>query len=214
MQFYILKKAFGIYLSLIFMLLASACAEGQDFSRYDLSTDEGVSAAREAKLGKKLPDYSRGCIKRPKELPEIILVGTFAHDRGCMLEGAFVKKYFLSRQENLSRQALENLGWRKADSTGREEIALRWTRFGLLAFGGAPIIKASEDFDSREFHSPETMTGEQEGVVSVVLWTRRPAGMRCETGYERLSFVFAADGSLRERKSIDNFTIPCKRNQN
>ncbi|HEX8369964.1 MAG TPA: hypothetical protein VF604_15565 [Pyrinomonadaceae bacterium] len=209
MQFYNLKKACGIYLSLIFMLLFSACAEGQDFSRYDLSTDDGVNAARAAKLGKKLPGYSKGCIKRPKELPEIILVGTFAHDRGCMSEGAFVKKYFLSRQENLSEKALESLGWRKAGSTRREEIALKWTQFGLLAFGGYPMVKANEDFDGREFHAPESLTGEQ-GVVGVVLWTRRPAGMRCETGYERLSFIFAEDGSLQERKSIDNFTIPCK----
>lgn len=212
MQFYNLKKAFGIYLSLIFMLLFSACAEGQDFSRYDLSTNEGVNEAREAKLGKKLQDYSKGCIKRPAELPEIILVGTFAHDRGCMMDGAFVKKYFLSRQdENLSKRALESLGWRKAHSTEREEIALRWTQFGLLAFGGYPIVKANEDFDGREFRAPEALAGEA-GTVEVTLWLRQPAGMRCETNYQRLSFTFTADGNLRERKSIDSFTIPCRRN--
>jgi len=212
MQFYDLKKAFGIYLSLIFMLLFSAYAEGQDFSRYDLSTNEGVNAAREAKLGKKLQDYSKGCLKRPKELPEIILVGTFAYDRGCMLDGAFVKKYFLSRQdENFSGRALESLGWRKADSTKREEIALRWTQFGLLAFGGYPIVKTDEDFNGREFRAPEALAGAA-GGVEVVLWTRQPAGMRCETNYQRLSFTFSDDGSLQERKSIDSFTIPCKRN--
>jgi hypothetical protein len=82
MQFYDLKKTFGIYLSLIFIMAFSACAGGQDFSGYDLSTDEGVNAAREAQLGKKLSGYGKGCIKRPPELPEIILVGSFAHDRG------------------------------------------------------------------------------------------------------------------------------------
>ena len=212
MQFYNLKKASGIYLSMIFMLLFSACADGQDFSRYDLSTNEGVNEAREAKLGKKLHNYTKGCTKRPAELPEIILVGFFAHDRGCMLDGAFVKKYFLSRQdENLSRRALESFGWRKADSTKREEIALRWTQFGLLAFGGYPIIKRDEDFNGREFSAPEALASAA-GGVKVVLWTRQPAGMRCETNYQRLSFTFSEDGSLQERKSTDSFTIPCKRN--
>lgn len=213
MQFYNLKKGFGIYLSLIFMLVFSACAGGQDFSRYDLSTDEGVNEAREAILGKKLSNYGRGCIKRPAELPEIIMVGTFAHDRGCMLEGAFVKKYFYSSrgEENISRAALESLGWQKADSARREDLALKWTRFGLLAFGGYPIIEADEDFGGRDFQAPQSATDEDKNVT-VTLWTRLPAGMRCETNYQRLSFIFAADGSLKERKNLDSFTLPCKRN--
>ncbi|HEX8734205.1 MAG TPA: hypothetical protein VF721_02710 [Pyrinomonadaceae bacterium] len=208
MQFYDLKKASGIYLSLIFMLLFSACADGQDFSRYDLSTNEGVNAAREQIRGKKPENMSKGCIKRPAELPEIILVGSFAYDRGCMLDGAFVKKYFLSRQdENLSKRALESLGWRKADSAKREEIALRWTQFGLLAFGGYPIVKTNEDFDGREFHEPQSQTDEDKNVT-VTLWIRQSTGMRCETNYQRASFIFNKDGNLQERKSIDSFTIP------
>jgi hypothetical protein len=212
MQFYDLKKGFGIYLSLIFMLVFSACAGGQDFSRYDLSTDEGVNQAREAMSGKKPSNYGRGCIKRPAELPEIILVGTFAHDRGCMLEGAFVNKYYHSaREENFSRAALKSLGWQKNDSRKREESALKWTRFGLLAFGGYPILEADEDFKGREFGAPEAMAGEA-GVVQVRLWARLPMGMRCETNYQRLLLTFAHDGNLMERKSIDSFTLPCKRN--
>jgi hypothetical protein len=194
MQFYNLKKGFGIYLSLIFMLAFSSCADGQDFSGYDLSTDEGVDKAREAMRGEKLQGYGKGCIKRPSEMPEIILVGTFAHDRGCMLEGAFVKKYFLSGQENLSRAALKSLGWQKADSIGREELALKWTRLGLLAFGGSPLAKANENFGDRDFHAPQAATNEDKNVT-VTLWTRRPAGMRCETGYERLSFIFTGEAA-------------------
>jgi hypothetical protein len=212
MQFYNLKKGFGIYLSLIFMLVFSSCAGGQDFSRYDLSTDGGVNQAREAMLGKKLSNYGKGCIKRPSELPEIIMVGTFAHDRGCMPEGAFVKKYFLSaREENLSRAALKSLGWQKAGSEKREELALKWTRFGLLAFGGYPLLEANDDFDGRKFHAPQTAAGEDKNAT-VTLWIQLPIGMRCQTNYQRVSFIFTADGSLQERKSIDSFTVPCKRN--
>lgn len=215
MQFYNLKKNFGIYSALIFMLIFSSCAaaEGQDFSRYDLSTDEGVNEAREAIHGKKPGNYGRGCIKRPAELPEIILVGSFAHDRGCMLEGAFVKKYYLSaREENLSRAALKSLGWQKAGAGEREKLALKWTQFGLSAFGGYPIVKANEeeDFKDREFQAPQTATDEDKNVA-VTLWMRLPAGMRCQTSYQRLSFIFAEDGSLKERKNVDSFSIPCKR---
>lgn len=210
MQFYNLKKVFGIYTALILTLIFSACAAAQDFSRDDLATDEGVNAAREARLGKKLPEYSKGCLKRPAELPEIILVGSFAHDRGCMLDGAFVKKRFLSKQENLSQAALESLGWRKADAGGRAELALEWTQFGLLAFGGYPLNEAKDDFRGRDFQVPQAAT-DDEGVVSVTLWTRQPMGMRCQTAYDRLIFKFAADGSLAERKSLESFSLPCKK---
>lgn len=209
MRFYDLKKGFGIYLSLILTLIFSICAAGQDFSRYDLATNEGVNAAREAKLGKKLLEYSKGCLKRPAELPEIILFGLFAHDRGCMLDGAFIKKRFLSKQENLSKAALESLGWRKAVAKRREELALKWTQFGLLSFDGYPINKANSDF-KRDFQAPQAVTDDK-GVVNVTLWTRQPAGMRCETVYVRLIFKFANDGSLRERLTAESFTIPCKR---
>ncbi|HEX8249057.1 MAG TPA: hypothetical protein VF599_12840 [Pyrinomonadaceae bacterium] len=214
MQFYNLKKAFGIYLSLIFVLLFSACADGQDFSRYDLASDEGVNQAIEALRGKKLSNYGRGCIKRPAQLPKIILVGTFAHDRGCMLDGAFIKKYFLSRQdENFSIRALESLGWRKAGFDQRQKLALEWTRLGLLAFDGYPLADKAdaEDFAGREFQAPQTATDEDKNT-SVTLWTRLPMGMKCQTRYQRLSFIFAADGSLKERKNLDSFSIPCKRN--
>lgn len=216
MQFYSLKKNFGIYLSLIFMLIFSSCAaaDGQDFSRYDLSTDAGVNEARQAMRGKNPSNYGKGCIKRPAALPEIILVGSFAHDRGCMLEGAFVKKYFLAaREESFSRAALKSLGWQKADAEAREKMALKWTQFGLLSFGSYPLDKADaeEDFKGREFQAPQTATDEDKNVA-VTLWTRQPAGMRCETNYRRLSFIFAEDGSLKERKNLENFSIPCKRN--
>lgn len=211
MRFYDLKKGFGIYLSLILTLIFSGCAAGQDFSRYDFSTDEGVNAAREAKLGKKLHAYSKGCLKRPAELPEIIPVGSFAHDRGCMLDGAFVKKRFLSKQENLSKAALESLGWRKAGAKGREEMALRWTQFGLLAFGGNPLTKANDNFNGRDFQAPQAAT-DDEGVVNVTLWIRHPMGMRCQTVYAQLIFKFANDGSLAERLTTESFSIPCRRN--
>lgn len=211
MQFYNLKKSLGIYGLMIFVFVFSSCAAGQDFSRYDLSTDEGLKAAREAQHGKKLSEYGKNCVKRPAKLPEIILVGSFAHDRGCMLDGAFVEKYFLSGQENLSRAALKSLGWRKAVSNEREEMALKWTQFGLLAFGGYPLDKANEDFKDKEFHAPQASTDDA-GVVNVTLWIRQPAGMRCQAVYNHLIFKFAADGSLSERQATESFSIPCKRN--
>jgi hypothetical protein len=211
MQFYNLKKGFGIYSALVLTLIFSACAAAQDFSRDDLATDEGVNAARESMRGKKPDAYSQGCLKRPSELPEIILVGSFAHDRGCMLDGAFVKKRFLSKQENLSKAALESLGWQKAGAKKQEEIALKWTRFGLLAFGGYPVNEANDDFAGRDFQAPRAVK-DDEGIVNVTLWIRHPMGMRCRIVYDRLIFKFAGDGSLGERTSLESFSLPCQRN--
>src|SRR5215207_4149960 len=45
------------------LFMCFACAGGQDLSRYDLSTDEGLMAARGAVIGKQLGAYSKGCVR-------------------------------------------------------------------------------------------------------------------------------------------------------
>jgi hypothetical protein len=207
MKLYGWQKSPGIYLTLI--LILSSYALAQDTSRFDLSTNEGVNEARSALVGKKLLGNSLNCIRRPKELPGIIMVGLFAHDRGCMLDGAFIKKRFINDKNNLSKPALENLGWQKADSKRREEIALKWTQFGLLSFEH-PLDEAPETFANHEFQKPKTTS--EDGVVKVTLWMQHPIGMRCEHRFSKLVYTFERDGNLTGTKSLESFSVPCRRN--
>jgi hypothetical protein len=78
----------------LFCLCSSLCfaatVPGQDLSRFDLATNDGINAAREAIAGKPLDDCSKRCIRRDNSLPGITVVGGFAFDYGCRLQGAFV----------------------------------------------------------------------------------------------------------------------------
>ena len=101
-------------IALIFCLCSYssvAALHGQDLSKFDLSTNDGVNAAREAIAGKPLDDRSKRCIRRDKSLPGITIVGGFAFDYGCRLQGAFINsQHFTSEDEAFSRTAHEALG--------------------------------------------------------------------------------------------------------
>src|SRR5580765_6432280 len=104
----------------IFFLLRVAesnCVLAQTLvaSKYDLSTEQGVTAARESLTGKKLATGDQGCLKRARHLP-IIAVGTRSLRFGCVLDGVFVKLHYLASQDAaLSKAALELLGWKSAN---------------------------------------------------------------------------------------------------
>jgi len=81
-----MKKIFAHSLATISLSLALAfITHAQDLSQFDLSTNDGVNAAREAIAGKPLDDRSKKCIRRDASLPGIVVVGGFAFDYGCRL---------------------------------------------------------------------------------------------------------------------------------
>ena len=107
--------------------LFCATLYGQDMSRFDLSTDEGVNAAREAIAGQPLTENSKRCIRRDFNLPGIIVVGVFAYDYGCRLQGAFIKsQYFAVDDKEFSRRALEAAGWKTVNQQQKENLAKAW----------------------------------------------------------------------------------------
>lgn len=209
MNFSILLKNYRSYLILATFLLFSACANGQGIIGYDLSTKEGVFKALEAETGREYDKNSKGCLKRPKELPNIIIIGGFAHDRGCILTEAFVDKKYVNKKDNLSQVALKSLGWEKADSDKREELALNWVKNGLLAFGN-PLEKATKHFnDSQKFEKP-TSSKQGDNSIKVTLWIKHPAGMVCEDAYSKVGYNFSTDGKFTKRDQISGFRIPCE----
>src|SRR5687767_8708078 len=111
-------------------------------SNLDLSTNEGVLAELQKRLdakgdepgkkgGRKL-DPKFVCIERLRESAKIIVIGGFAYDRGCRLQGAFVdSRYFEKDDLALTKNALAALGWETATPEQREKLALVWVAKGL-----------------------------------------------------------------------------------
>lgn len=188
-------KHFICLLVLGSLFICAACASGQDLSRFDLSTDEGVTAAREAASGKKLDEYSKGCIRRSMELPKAVVVGSFAHDYGCSFQGVFLGlSYFEEGDARLSKSALDFLGWQGANQAERERLALLWVEKGLLAFLTV-LAERDADFKDGQFQPPRVVSQEN-GEVVVTLWIRKPPGMTPERYYELREYTFSKDGEL------------------
>lgn len=202
-----LRKSLGLSVIILLTVSFSSCASAQDYSAYDLSTVEGVNAAREAKLGRPLDSHSKNCVSLPERLPGIILLGGFAHDRGCRLQEAIINKQGVSMGREFSTTALESLGWKGAGEEKRKELALNWVQDGLLAFE-TPLTQATEDFKAETFQKPQAIS-HGDGSVTVSLWVKKPSGMNCESAYDKFKFTFLKDGTLDGKTSENSFSIPC-----
>jgi len=194
-------------IALIFCLCSYssvAAIHGQDLSKFDLSTNDGVNAAREAIAGKPLDDRSKRCIRRDKSLPGITIVGGFAFDYGCRLQGAFINSQYLTADDKaFSKTALDALGW-KAVQSQREKTAQAWVANGLLAFLTVISVKDA-DFANHSFQPPRALT-RGDAIVAVTLWIRLPSGRVRGTRYELREYRFSAEGNLAGATTLENFT--------
>jgi len=200
MNSYIRLKSF---LTFIFLLLPcfSSCAFSQD-----LSTNEKVlevlNKGRERKLNKE-----NVCIERPKELNGTIIIGFFAHDRGCRFNIAFVNGKQYEGVEKATKAGLNHLGWYKMKNEERTLLAMNWTKHALLRFH-RPLEKATPDFnlsDTPEFETPKASVNDDRSV-KITLWVQQPKGMRPQKNYNLMEYTFGNDGSLVESKSINSFS--------
>jgi len=180
-------------------------APAQDLSQFDLSTDEGVNAAREAVAGKTLDERSKHCIHRDTSLPGIVVVGGFAFDYGCRLQGVFIKSSYVGTDDkSLSRSALEALGWKTAKQPQRKKLAQAWVQEGLLGFLTV-VSDENEHFAGHTFQPPQTITGAG-GETVVTLWIRLPSGRTRGTRYQLREYTFASAGDFAGSKTLDEFT--------
>jgi hypothetical protein len=202
--------AIAICFLLSFAQWDSVVAQARDASNYDLSTEQGVTAARESLTGKKLAPADQSCIRRPRELP-IIVVGTWSLRFGCGFAGVFVKSQYLGHQdEALSKAALAAVGWNTANRTQREELARTWVTKGLLAFSTV-LSEENGDFKDRSFQAPQAVSKENDEVV-VTLWAQlrmRGRGVLTTTYFLR-EYRFARDGDFAGDVQLDRFTAPKK----
>jgi len=196
-----------VKLAFILILVLAATSPAQDLSQFDLTTNDGVTAAREAIAGKPLDDRSKNCIRRHASLPGIVVVGGFAFDYGCRLQGVFIKSSYVGVDDKLmSRSALESLGWKNANQQHREALAQAWVAKGLLGFLSVLSAK-NEDFAEHSFQPPQAATN-AEGETVVTLWLRLPSGRVRGTTYQLREYKFSQDGDFAGNKTLENFTAP------
>jgi hypothetical protein len=202
-QFF-LRIAIAICLLSSFGAIAVA-AQTPDLSHFDLSTKEGVNAAREAIAGRKLDDRSRNCIRLDKDLIGIAVVGSFAYDYGCRLSGVFVKTQYLGKDDpGLSQAALGALGWKTANQKQREQLAQVWVEKGLLAFLNV-VSETTPDFANHSFQAPQAAS-QSNGETVVTVWIRMPVGRSRGRSYQLREFRFSADGALASAVTRDSFS--------
>lgn len=188
------------------ILFLAATASAQDLSQFDLSTNDGVNAAREAIGGKKIDERSRNCIRRHPSLPGMVVVGGFAYDYGCRLQGVFINASYAGVDDQaMSRHALEALGWKTASQQQREGFAQAWVANGLLGFLRVLSAK-NEHFANHSFQPPQAITKDGETVVT--LWMRLPSGRARSTAYQLREYRFSKDGDFLGNKTLENFTAP------
>jgi hypothetical protein len=177
-------------------------------SHLDLSTDKAVHAelqklrdAKNESLG--LTNKPGGkiearfvCIKRFTESPRVIVIGFFAYDRGCRLNGAFVDSdYFEAADPSLSRHVLDALGWQHAAQSVREGLAKLWVEKGLLGFQNV-LHQPDNSVPSDRFFPPRAASA-ADGVITVKLWVRDdPGRRRSQPGVNLAQFSFMTDGNL------------------
>ncbi|MEK6336174.1 MAG: hypothetical protein AABM67_14695 [Acidobacteriota bacterium] len=178
-------------------------AQTPDLSQFDLTTREGVNAAREAIGGRKLDNRSSNCVRFEKALTGIAVVGDFAYDRGCRFAGVFVDKHYFGKDSpGMSQAALNSLGWKTAGQEQREQMAESWVENGLLAFFNV-LSETNGDFTDHAFHPPKAASQRDETIVT--LWIRQPAGRTRGRTYLLREFRFSADGGLSGAVTRDTF---------
>ena len=194
-----------VVLFLLLLPVTSVVGQGLDASPYDLSTDSGITAAREAMTGRQVDERSRRCVRRGKTLP-VIAVGTFAFDLGCRFEGVFAKsRYFKTDEGQTWKDALDLLGWQTAKAPEREKMALAWVKEGWFAFVRV-LTEKNEDFQDHSFQPPTVMTNQDDEVI-VTLWINLPRRGRVKgRSYQLREIKFSSTGAFISMTTKDNFT--------
>lgn len=180
----------------------SKAGGGKAFAKDDKAA---VLAAYEAATGNDLGEDA--CVVWPSSFPRVTLVGGFAHDRGCDLEGVFVDGEL--RKTDANQAGLATREFEKAVLHDKEAIARAWTDEVLHAFGGRFVTASETAFEiegSPKFEAPRATENKIGGVV-VEGWVERPSGMVYESSYDYIIYRFAPDGAL-ETERRNGFTVP------
>ena len=146
-------------------------------------TDDGLAKWVAETRG--TPVAKLDCVHRAAAFPGVILVGSFANDRGCM-PGLVILDCVRRDGPLPDALILNRAGWAPANADQREQLALRYLRQVATVFHGT--IADSPD-------PPKTETN-ADGQVTVEVWIDRPGGMRAGRVADRVRYTFRSDGRV------------------
>lgn len=169
-----------------------------------LGTEAEVRRAYETATGRSLAEHA--CIVHPTSFSALVVVGGFAHDRGCMLEGMFIDGNWVDDSD--SARALAAHGWGSVHPEQRQALARAWVTEVMGAFGSEMQEQTSAAFeleDTPAFVPPELTA--QGGAIVFDAWVGMPSGMVHESEYRHLRYTFDEAGNV-SIASLERFVVP------
>lgn len=193
-----------VYIFSIFILFCSACSsEKVNEQKVDLSKDENVIAELNKSSEHKFSSNDV-CIERPDSFKDLILVGYFAHDRGCTGNIVFYKGVESTVSE-IYTTLLKDHGWAK--KVNREKLAINLVTQVLLKWV-SPLFSEPKDFSQNSMHSfSPPMAREEQNEVIVSTWVLEPAGMQPESSYYLFTAAFNDKGEMTRSEMTDRFSV-------
>lgn len=131
--------------------------------------------------------------------PEIVVLGSFAHDRGCEFSAIIVGRKQFKDVAPATASALARLGWKRASGARRRQLAQAWTRRVIARFDDFQV----SSHDGWAGYYEPSVKSQPDGSVVIKMWvdTTR-VGMRQPEfrNFHETIIRFDARGRLAELK--------------
>ncbi len=147
------------------------------------------------------------CVERVDQHEDIIIIGAFAHDRGCMLRSLIVNKEVGDWTEMIPA-AVEEMGW--SIEAKREDILMKLIHELSMGWGGV-MDQPSKEFEMgplNKFFAPN-VTKLEDGY-SADFWVLEPGGMLPQNVYSLYHVEFSSTGEMNSAELTDGFTVDLK----
>ena len=196
------------YIIFLSVLLVSCSSEKKELKTNSaqndyrkLDTDEQVLKALNDETGNDF-DQDDVCIKRSKTFKEFILIGYFAHDRGCAGDGCFYKGK-LKDITGIAKTIMMDHGW--SDESKRINLA---KEFMMEVAGSWETVVQSEheDFIAENQQWVEPQSENVADTYIATAWIRQGAGMRRARSYYKVQYIFEKDGRLSSVNRSNRFS--------
>lgn len=163
-----------------------------------------VVKAWEEATGRKPDEHD--CVAWAASFPRVVVVGSFAHDRGCDVDGLFVDRKFHAADGEVAGLATRDF----AGATGEQKQALArsWVEEVAQTFTSGFLSEPSAAFEFTrvpKFVAPQVAAGPDGGVV-VRGWEREPPGMVDQDAFNYVIYSFTTEGRM-STKSEQSFAV-------
>lgn len=172
----------------------------------DVTDREAVIAAYNAQSGWDAAPEDL-CIVTNPGFPDVAVVGSFAHDRGCAVELVLVGDAWLPATEAAS-PALLAQGWQEVGPDARAALAMAWIEFAVFPFHGI-VYQPGEEFagDGAPVFAPPSAVADESGGVVVTAWVQEPSGDLPEALFKLWELTFDAGAKQARTRVLADWRV-------